>query len=465
MTILTVNPVTRGNGLYAITVEVADGRVVRAESSGLQFRGFEILIREREPADAPYFMERICGICSTAHGMAAAMALEDAYSVKLNRNAYLVRNLIFGADFLQNHIRHFYFLVVPDYVRLGDGPPFAPRYQRDYRLPPAVEQRIAENYRQAFLISRACHEMVALFAGKAPHVHGIVVGGATVQPSLSKLLEYRQLLVTVADFVERSMVPDTDTIAAAYQDYSAIGTRPRSYISYGSFPLGGGERMTPAGVLIDGRAEALDLAAISEDVSHAWYDPNDGPASPRVGGTHPQYGKSGAYSWVKAPRYNGKPLETGPLARLTLAGLYDRGPSTMDRIVARTRETALICQWLNQWLDEVDPDEPIYTPHRAPLSGRGVGIIDSMRGALGHWINIANGQFAQYQVVTPSAWNFSPRDAAGEPGPAEACLVGTPVADPSQPIEIGRVLRSFDLCAACATQVISAGRRYEPFVV
>lgn len=465
MTTLTINPVTRGNGLYAITVEVEGGRVVRAESSGLQFRGFEILIRERAPADAPYFMERICGICSTAHGTAAAMALEDAYGVKLGRNAYLVRNLIFGADFLQNHIRHFYFLVVPDYVRLGDQPPFAPRYQRDYRLPPAVEQRIAGNYREAFVISRMCHEMVAIFGGKAPHVHGIVTGGATVAPTVSKLLEYRQLLGTVAEFVERSMVPDTDTIAAAYSDYFAIGSRSRSYISYGAFPLGGGQRMTPPGVLIDGRAEALNLAAISEDVSHAWYEPGDGPANPRVGATHPQYSKSGAYSWVKAPRYNGKALETGPLARLTLAGHYDRGPSTMDRIVARTREAALLCQWLNQWLDEVDPEEPVYTPHRAPLAGRGVGVVDAMRGALGHWISIAGGQFAQYQVVTPSAWNFGPRDVAGEPGPVEACLVGTPVADPSQPIEIGRVLRSFDLCAACGTQVISAGRRYEQFVV
>lgn len=465
MTSITVNPVTRGNGLYSITVEVEAGRVVRAHSVGLQFRGFEILIREREPADAPYFMERICGICSTAHALAASLAVEDAHGVTPTRSAHLMRNLIMGADFIQNHIRHFYFLVVPDYVRLGDRPPFVPRYEADYRLAPAIEQRISDSYRQAFLFSRVAHEMVAIFAGKAPHTHGLVPGGATVKASVTKLLEYGRRLQEVKAFVDGSMLPDTEAIAAAYPDYFTIGSRSRSYISFGLFPLSAGERTIPPGVLLDGRPEAVDYGAISEDVTHAWYDPDGGPLHPREGVTIPQYNKEGAYSWIKAPRYNGHALETGPVARLTLSGHYDRGPSTMDRVVARSRETALICEWLGKWLEAIDPEEPVYTPYTGRTSGAGVGTIDSMRGALGHWLTVRRGQIAGYQVITPTAWNFSPRDGKGVPGPVETALVGTPVADPAQPIELGRVIRSFDLCVACATQVISAGRRFEPFVI
>lgn len=465
MTTLTINPLTRGNGLYSITVEIDGGRVVQAQSSGLQFRGFEIMMEGREPADAPYFMERICGICSTAHGLAASLAIEDACGVRPPSNAYLVRNLIMGADFLQNHIRHFYFLVVPDYVRLGDQPPFSPRYQRDYRLSQAVEQQIAKNYREAFVYSRKAHEAVAVFAGKAPHVHGIVAGGATVKPAVSQLLDYGGLIEDVQAFVDQKMIPDTETIAAAYPDYFTVGSRPRSYISYGVFPVSAAQRTTPPGVLLNGVAQALSLSAISEDVTCAWYEPGDGPANPKAGQTHPDYGKNGAYSWIKAPRYNGRALETGPLVRLTLSGNYDRGPSTMDRIVARSREASLICRWLAGWLDKVDPTEPIYVPYRQSLNASGVGTVDSMRGALGHWVGITRGQVARYQVVTPTAWNFGPRDGAGEIGPVEAALIGTPVVDPAEPIEIGRVIRAFDLCAACATQVISAGRRFEPFVV
>src|SRR5690606_22557801 len=140
-------------------------------------------LQGRDPRDAVYLTERICGICSTAHSMAASLALEDAFKIKPPRNGIIIRNLIFGADLLQNHIRHFYFLTIPDFVRGPDRPPFTPRYEVDYRLSKAESEKIYENYLESIHISRTAHDMVTIFGGKIPHNHGILAGGATVTPT------------------------------------------------------------------------------------------------------------------------------------------------------------------------------------------------------------------------------------------------------------------------------------------
>ncbi|MBM4028651.1 MAG: nickel-dependent hydrogenase large subunit, partial [Planctomycetes bacterium] len=160
--------------------------------------------------------------------------------------------------------------------------------------------------------------------------------------------------------------------------------------------------------------------------------------------------KSNAYSWLKAPRYSGRPCEVGPLARMWINGEYAHGVSVMDRHLARAQEALKIAQAAQRWLEELVPDGPVYTPPVIPAMATGMGLTEAPRGALGHWLGISGGRISQYQVITPTTWNASPRDNKGILGPMEEALLGTPVQNPEKPIEVMRVIHSFDPCLDCA---------------
>lgn len=449
-----ISPVTRINGFWTVEVDVEGGRVIDARSSGIFFRGMELILLGRDPRDAPYITERICGICSSAHGWAASLALEEAWGVTPPPNGVLVRNLIFGADLLQNHIRHLYHFALPDYVKGPDRPPFIPRYKIDYRLPAEENDRIFAHYLEAFDISRLCHEMVVLLGGKVPHAPGLVAGGATVPPSPDRIRTFGSMLTEVTRFVENRLLPDIARISQVYPEYFEIGGRPANLLTYGEFnrPDRPAETEMPPGVVISGRIEALDDTVIEEHVHFSWYDEGDGPVHPTGGRTTPRREKGEAYSWVKAPRYRGHVLETGPLATLWVSGDYRRGVSTMDRLLARAQHAWLFARKMKQWLADLEIGGPVFTPFE-PGDGEGKGLFGAMRGALGHWLRIERGRISHYQIVTPSAWNCSPHDDRGRPGAVEESLVGTPVADIDNPVEVSRVLRAYDPCLACAVQV------------
>jgi hydrogenase large subunit len=173
----------------------------------------------------------------------------------------------------------------------------------------------------------------------------------------------------------------------------------------------------------------------------------------------PNMAKPDAYTWVKAPRYDGLPFEVGPLARLWLNGEYRNGISTMDRIIARVLEAKKVAEVLEVLLDNIVPGTAVQQRWEIPRSAQGAGLVDTTRGALGHWVKIANKKLAFYQIITPSAWDFSASTTASR-GTAEQALLGTPIADPENPVELGRILRSFDPCMSCATHVHRPG--YEP---
>ncbi len=190
------------------------------------------------------------------------------------------------------------------------------------------------------------------------------------------------------------------------------------------------------------------------------------------------------YSWLKAPRYAGKPMQVGPLARMLVAyasgqprvkeltdsvlARLEVGPSalfsTLGRTAARAIETQYLVEQMEGWLDELrdnmaggdlrNADTSRWSRSSWPKEAQGWGFHEAPRGALGHWIRIKNGKIVNYQAVVPTTWNASPRDAQGQRGPYEAALIGTPVADPERPLEILRTIHSFDPCIACAVHVL-----------
>ena len=167
--------------------------------------------------------------------------------------------------------------------------------------------------------------------------------------------------------------------------------------------------------------------------------------------------KSGAYSWVKAPRYRGLPYEVGPLARMWLCGDYRNGISAMDRTLARVLEAKKITNIMLILLDNLVPGVCVQKEYEIPQSAYGAGMIDTTRGALGHWVRIENKVISLYQIITPSAWNLSTRDRNNLPGPGEKAIIGTMIRNSNIPVELGRIIRSFDPCVSCATHVYSKG--------
>lgn len=463
---IVIDPVTRLEGHLKVEVSVDNGKVAAAEAVGTMYRGFETILAGRDPRDAVFITQRICGVCPVSHATAAALALDDACGVEVPTNGRLIRNLVLGGNFLQSHIIHFYNLSLPDYVNFPEVPPFTRHYTGDYRLNKEANERLVNNYFKALEIRRKCHEMVALFGGKMPHQATIIGGGTTMTASRERVAAYRALLAEISQFVDNEYQEDARLLANAYSDYFQLGRGSGNFLAYGAFPLddAGKETLFTPGAYIGGQTLSLDPGKIAEEVAHSWYD-NSGAGKPAVTATHAQYGKADAYSWVKAPRYAGQTCEVGPLARMWLSGRYTTGPSVMDRIIARMLESRLIAKSLARWLDELVIDGPCQADLEIPYDGSGVGLTEAPRGALGHWVTINDHKIERYQAVVPTTWNASPRDKSGQPGALEQALIGLPVADPENPLAVVRAVHSFDPCLACAVHVIKPGQPLGKFAL
>jgi hydrogenase large subunit len=223
--------------------------------------------------------------------------------------------------------------------------------------------------------------------------------------------------------------------------------------------------VVPAG-FHDGRTlRPFAQEKIVEDLSHARFDGPD--AHPFQGTTRPNAVKADAYSFAKAPRYDGEVAQTGPLGEELALGtplfadLYARhGDSVYVRELARLLRPARYFGLLIRETEGVIAhlDEPLYEKPKRKAHARGAGLTHAARGALGHWLTIRQGKIAAYQIVSPTTWNGSPRDAQNRPGPWEQALIGTPVADPDHPVEMGHVLRSFDPCLVCTVHTLDGQR-------
>ena len=550
---IVVDPITRIEGHLKIETEVTDGKVSGAWSTGTLFRGIETILKGRNPEDAWLFTQRLCGVCTYVHGASSVRCVEDAAGVTVPDNARIIRNLLMGAQYLHDHLVHFYHLHALDWVDVvsalsadfkatadlaktvsptappidyseavmyfknvqdrlnnfvqgGQLGPFANAYwgHPAYKLSAEANLLLTAHYLEALKMQAKTARLHAIFGGKNPHVQSLRVGGVTCLREItgSRINEFRALLKETRSFIDTFYVPDVTFLAGAYKDWSEIGGNV-NFLACGEFPMSGqepGSLFFPQGVIIDGRdnldkysdlnVQPLETAWIEEQAKHSWYDyENQSSMHPSVGVTTPNYtgfDTNDRYSWLKAPRYSGNPMEVGPLARMLVA--YGNGMieaqgaingflmdaqlpnisamfSVLGRVAARALETQIISKAMDDWLDELTKGigGSAYRPTATPTSGTGMGLNEAPRGALGHWINIQNGKIGNYQMVVPSTWNFGPRCANDIPGPVEQALMDVPVFDLEKPLEILRTVHSLDPCIACAVHVIDpeSDRAYE----
>ncbi|MGF3106144.1 nickel-dependent hydrogenase large subunit [Rossellomorea sp. DUT-2] len=463
---IVINPLTRISGFMEIDVVVDQNQVVDVKTKGNLFRGFEQMLVGRSPFDAVYFTQRICGICSAAHSMASSLALEDALNIEPMEQGRYLRDIIHCCEFLQNHIRHFYQYTVPDYVKIEQNSLFQADHD-DFRLPKNINDRISKHYFDSLTFSRLAHEMLAVLGGKAPHNHGVFIGGITTQATAEKVAHIDSILEKIIRFIDEKMIPDVYDIAHFYPDYFRLGGGYGNLLTYGAFNhyKNLGTLYVDPLVSTMETVEPFDEDKIKEKIDYSYYKSTNNSTQPAEALTEPDMDKEKAYSWVKAPRYAGLPFEVGPLARLILSGAYTNGISAMDRTIARALEAKKITEIMKTLLQQIIPGVDVQRKYELPESASGRGLVDTTRGALGHWLKIQDKKISFYQIITPSTWDFSTKDDHGFRGTAEEALIGTPIQDPDNPAEIGRILRSFDPCMSCATHVYRPGKQVQTIKV
>lgn len=454
---ITINPLTRISGFLEIEVEIEQNKIINAKSSGLFFRGFEKMLKGRPPLDAIYFTERICGICSTAHSMASTLALENILNIQPDENNKMIREFIHGCEFIQNHLRHFYQYTIPDFVR---GARMETSYiapHNDYRLPEKLDKELSKHYVESLRYSRLAHEMIAVLSGKAPHNHGIFVGGVTVNIESAKWIKIKSILSEIKVFVEGMLISDVYKIAEYYPDYFSNGIGYKDLMSYGLYDSYTDKRAlyVAPGVILNGQYSEFNPDNITENIQYAWYESANDIGSSNGNTITENISKKNAYSWIKAPRYEGYAMEVGPLARMWLSGNYNRGISTMDRTIARVLEVMKIIEIMEVFLEKINLLPSNQGIYEFTQDAYGIGLIDTTRGALGHWVSVQNQAIQNYDIITPSSWNLSPEDSKGLKGVVEKALIGTVIQDIKNPVEIGRIVRSFDPCVSCAIHVFT----------
>jgi hydrogenase large subunit len=568
---VVVDPITRIEGHLRIEAETdASGRITSAYSAGTMVRGIEIILRGRDPRDAWAFAQRICGVCTLVHGMASIRSVEDALhraipSYTIPQNAELIRNMMIGAQYVHDHVMHFYHLHALDWVdvvsalkadpaatstlaqSLSNYSKSSPGYFADvqkklktfveqgqlgifanaywghpaYKLPPEANLMAVAHYLDALAWQRDVVKLHAIFGGKNPHPNFVVggvpsaisirTGGGSGQDATAVNMLGLQTVQTaikqMREFVDQVYIPDVLAIASFYKDWGGRGEGLGNFLSFGDLPSKGfwdtDSYLIPRGVILNrdlSTIHPIDLDAdneIQEFISHSWYKYSQGDGQ----GLHPFKGETELnytgpkppyehldieqkYSWLKSPRWQGKAMEVGPLARVlmmvakgdkkakelvdytlkTLDVPVDALFSTLGRTAARALESKIIADEMQGWFDALMANikagdvrtfnDQYWDPSSWPSHMQGVGLMEAPRGGLSHWIVVDDGRISNYQAVVPSTWNAGPRDTLGQPGAYEAALQDNHVMeDPKQPLEILRTIHSFDPCLACAVHV------------
>ena len=558
---IVVDPITRIEGHLRIEAQAENGRISNAWATSTQFRGIEIIMEGRDPRDAWAFTQRICGVCTVVHAVASCRAVEDALGITIPANANLIRNLVHGMQFIQDHVIHFYHLHALDWVDVvsalkadpagtariakaispwpnnsethfkavqdrlkgfvagGQLGIFANGYwgHPAYKLPAEVNLLAVAHYLEALDWQRDVIRLHTIFGGKNPHPNFLVGGMAcainlddTATINTERLVDIQAMIVRARAFVEQVYWPDLLAIAGYYKDWAAIGGGVPHFLAVGEFPEGGVNDVDrlyfPRGILLNrdlSKVHPYDHKLVKEYITSSWYEyskgdaeglhPYEGETTPKYTGPQPPWeylqGQD-KYTWMKAPRYEGRPMQVGPLARMLVGyasgheeiraivgealARLEVGPSalfsTLGRVAARGAETVLLSRRMDRWFGSLierikSGDTATFTgakwePSSWPAQSEGYGYLDAPRGALGHWVQIRDGKISRYQCVVPSTWNCSPRDAQGQMGPYEASLVDNhPLVIPDQPLEILRTIHSFDPCMACAVHMFDPSGR------
>ncbi len=554
---IVVDPITRIEGHLRIEADIQNGKITNAFSSGTMVRLLEEILQGRNPNDAWAFVGRVCGVCTSIHSLTSVRCVEDALDITIPKNAELVRNIMFCAQYLHDHVVHFYHLHAMDWVdvvnalkadpkktselaqSISSWPKSSPGYFSDiqarlkkfvdsgqlgifsngywghqaYKLPTELNLIGLAHYLEALEWQKEIVKIHAIFGGKNPHPN-FLVGGMACAINLDdvsginaeRLAYVGQLLEEGQRFVEQVYLPDLMAIASFYKDWGAIGGGLGNYLVYGDLPANHyrdpSSYKFPGGAILGkdlSKIYDVDLKKddeVQEFITHSWYEYEGGDHK----GLHPWKGESKVkytgpkppfkhldtdqkYSYLKTPRWNGHAMEVGPLARVLVG--YGRGRpefkelvdktlrdldvpvtalfSTLGRTAARGLESHLTAQWGLDFYRELlanikNGDTRMaemskFDPETWPTSAFGVGHAEAPRGALAHWINIQDKKIANYQLVVPTTWNASPRDHQGQLSAYESALIGTPVADETQPIELLRTVHSFDPCMACSVHL------------
>jgi len=506
---LDISPVGRVEGDLDVRVDIEDGTVVNAWTQAALFRGFEIILRGKDPQAGLIVTPRACGICGASHLVCAAWALDTAWQTEVPRNAILARNLGQITETLQSIPRHHYALFSVDYTNQI--------YSRSRYFEEAVRRWApftGRHYEIGLGISGRPIQIYALFGGQWPHSSFMVPGGVMCAPTLtditrawSILEEYRRNWIepvwlgcameryeeirSYDDFLvwmeERPEHANSD-LGLFWRMSDDIGLRTYGrgvgkYFSWGYLPHedkynkptieGRHSSVLMKGGVYDGytgKHEPIDQAFTREDMSHAWYD-ETGSVHPFERVTTPTDRISanfdGKYSWSTAvsSSEHGR-LEAGPLARQLVSGgrhgerwqyydslvldMYQKmgGASVALRHFARMHETIKLYREAERILRDFRLHDVWYIKP-TERDGRGWGVTEAVRGGLSHWIDIEGGKIKNYQIVAPTTWNCGPRTADGSRGPIEEALIGTPIANAHDPVEVGHVCRSFDSCLVC----------------
>jgi hydrogenase large subunit len=589
-----------------------------ALSASTMVRGVEQILQGRDPRDAWAFTQRICGVCTVVHGLTSVRAVENAINIKVPRNADYIRNMMIGAQYVHDHVMHFYHLHALDWVDVlsalsadpvktaalavknnpsykpdGVNLPNAAYFQAKldalksgfgrgqlglfangywghsaYKLTPEENLLLVTHYLEALAWARQIVKLHTIFGGKDPHPN-LVVGGMPCTLSANTgtitkdaggtalntagLAAIKKAVDQGKAFVDQVYLPDVVLVASRYPEWANFGATAGDFLSFGEFPdpaLGQNTGFTsgaidfpdkyvfPQAVLRGWTATpgtplptaltAFKETLVTENVAHAWYVGSStgehpsksktilnytGPKPDQANPDDYMLDQSAAYSWIKSPRYEGKPVEVGPLAHILImyvrAGTpkaldtdrlvryyvdtYWKGKlglslnllnSTLGRIFARMLETKIIADqmagraatstpktaaykgWYQLYYDNRSASywnpkafsvlaNPTTLPDKV-----GFGYTEAPRGALGHWVKIdrtngaTSGRIDNYQCIVASQWNAGPRDNLDQPGPYEQSLKGHKLADITKPLEILRTIHSFDPCIGCAVHIV-----------
>ncbi|MGM0518281.1 MAG: nickel-dependent hydrogenase large subunit [Campylobacterota bacterium] len=551
---VVVDPITRIEGHLRIEVEVDENSVIQeAYSTATLWRGLETIVKNRDPRDAGFLMQRICGVCTFSHYRAGIEAVEDALGIVPPLNAKLTRSLMNMALFMHDHVIHFYHLHgldwvdvvsaldaneakaskeafkyadypiatgennlkkvkhrVKEFVQKGQLGPFANAYwgHKTYRFTPEQNLILLSHYLKALEVQRDLAKLMAIFGGKQPHPQSLTVGGVTCIMDLldpSRMGEYLTLFKKGAQFIESAYQADVIMAAKVYKDEPSVMAQAgvKNFMSHKEMQLNRTEFLFDTGIIENkdlSKVFEIDEDLITEEATHSWYEHNK-PLHPYDGKTDPKYtgfkdmdtvgpngemiaskvvDEKGKYSWIKSPRYNNKPMEVGPLASVLIsyakgnkkivplvdeflektelpkAALFTALGRTAGRMIQARAIAKHGLEAFETLIENLKVDEDTYTSYKIDKNkeykGRFIG--DVPRGMLSHWVRIKNGVIENYQAVVPSTWNAGPTDSLNQRGPYEENLVGLKVDDLSQPLEIIRVIHSFDPCIACAVHVM-----------
>jgi hydrogenase large subunit len=548
------DPVTRVAGALAFhsVVDLKERRVLEANSMATLFRGYEVILKGRDPRDAAYISSRACGVCGGVHSSTSALTMEMAFPVVPPPFGIVVRNLMLALEFWYDNPLHLFLLAGPDYsqaivqttnpqiwekAQVTEAPNFEIHgYRTIGDLMTDLNPLTGSLYLGGLQMTRVAREAYVLIGGKYPHPETVIPGGMSTTVTLTTFNEVFARLRQLFDYAKRSVAIWDDLCDFFYDidpEYKKVGARPANMIDAGIWddPFAydatyencnewGQRRWATPGVIVDGEVVTTQLQALNigveEFIEHSYYEPWGAPrfATDPAGNPISPYhmwnketkplpvGQNWRekYSWSTAPRWDRKAMEGECTARLwnTAAGgvmphrkFLEPTGTSLKMLLPRSTMPEMEIEWkipevwnafernrgrayhiayttvvaFENWLLGLDllkqGHDRVHTPFEVPRNGSqiGVGFWGAGRGYLTHHATIDNGALSNYQILTPSTWNASPRDPWGNPGPYEESVLNTPILEEfSGPegykgIDILRTIRSFDPCMPCTTHI------------